>query len=161
VRRAAAVGPRAPLLLCQSREANERPFDGSLDHEKTRNLEDGSAEFVYRGVGATHRAAASEFALAQASHNPNNVIAVLNQFPFHVEALLAMCDFYQATDQVCRQSDLIFSNRVCVARRALSWSRCARRAAAPKFAAVRKHRTTPTSSRCLISSPFMWRRCDL
>jgi hypothetical protein len=44
------------------------------------------------------------FEQAQASYDPNAVAAVLHQFPYHVDSLLAMNELYRSMGeaQVCR-----------------------------------------------------------
>ena len=98
--RAVAVGSVGNLTLAQG---VGRPYDGSLDMERAAAAPAdaaGTATFVYVGSGS-YRMASMHYEQAQASHDPNNIMMVLQQYPFHVESLLAMVDLHLATDQVC------------------------------------------------------------
>ena len=79
-----------------------RPYDGALDMERRGAAADGAARFVFVPNGA-YRTATAHYEQAQASYDPNNVMMVLQQYPFHVESLLAMADLHAATDQVSDQ----------------------------------------------------------
>ena len=97
--RGAGTSASTNLILA---EGVGRPYDGSLDMGRAAagpSTEAGTAAFAYVGSGS-YRAATMHYEQAQASHDPNNIMLVLQQYPFHVESLLAMVDLYLATDQV-------------------------------------------------------------
>lgn len=54
---------------------------------------DGAQVFRYV-YNADYADAQRAYERAQASHNPNNLIALLRQYPWHVDALLALSDIY-------------------------------------------------------------------
>jgi hypothetical protein len=46
-------------------------------------------------------------ATARASHNPNNLIALLQHYPWHVDALLALSDIYIYTGEGQQSAEML------------------------------------------------------
>jgi hypothetical protein len=88
------------VLLCKAGDLPQ--YDGSLIMDCVSTSQDGSerSKFRYTGTG-NYKTASMLFEQARNMMDPNQIVAVLRHYPFHVESLLAMNDFYAATNQVC------------------------------------------------------------
>eukprot|EP00775_Hariotina_reticulata_P003344 gene3344-3620_t len=67
---------------------------------------DGALRFLY-SWSPNYQAAQRVFEQAQASYDPNAVAAVLHQFPYHVESLLAMNELYRSMGEAQTADDML------------------------------------------------------
>uniref|UniRef100_A0A383V684 Transcription factor 25 n=1 Tax=Tetradesmus obliquus TaxID=3088 RepID=A0A383V684_TETOB len=80
--------------------------DSGISMSQTGSAPDGSPLFCY--VWSPNYAAAQRvFEQAQASYDPNAVAAVLHQFPYHVDSLLAMNELYRSMGEAQAAEDLL------------------------------------------------------
>eukprot|EP00879_Flechtneria_rotunda_P027791 GHRR01029790.1.p1 GENE.GHRR01029790.1~~GHRR01029790.1.p1 ORF type:complete len:676 (+),score=286.92 GHRR01029790.1:138-2165(+) len=77
-----------------------------LNMTQTGTGRDGSPCFCY-SWSPNYAAAQRVFEQAQASYDPNAVAAVLHQFPYHVDSLLAMNELYRSMGEAQTADDLL------------------------------------------------------
>ena len=55
--------------------------------------------FRYTATGRRRRTRSARSTPRAASHNPNNLVALLHHYPWHVDALMALSDIYMYTGE--------------------------------------------------------------
>lgn len=80
--------------------------DSGLGMKQAGTTADGKPQFCYTW-SPNYAAAQRVFEQAQASYDPNAVGAVLAQFPYHVDSLLAMNELYRSMGEAQTADDLL------------------------------------------------------
>eukprot|EP00892_Ulva_mutabilis_P011990 jgi/Ulvmu1/9163/UM005_0261.1 len=90
--------PQRSRQLLLSTAADLPRYDGSLSMHCLSPSTAGVCAFRIE-PSSRYRTATLHFQQAQASMDPNNVAAMLAQYPFHVQSIITMADIYQSSGQ--------------------------------------------------------------
>ncbi|KAK9829524.1 hypothetical protein WJX72_006318 [[Myrmecia] bisecta] len=82
------------------------PLDGGISMEVAGYTKDGKQLFTYTH-SANYQAVQSSFEECQATFDPNNIAALLQHHPYHIDALLAMYELYRAMGEHAYSEEML------------------------------------------------------
>ncbi|KAL3700030.1 hypothetical protein R1sor_018052 [Riccia sorocarpa] len=80
-------------------------WDGGISMECTE-VKDGRQYFRY-GYSSSYAEVQKKFELCVRSHNPNTIVALLRNHPYHVDSLLALAEVYKHMGEYQQAADLL------------------------------------------------------